>query len=250
MLAKKLWYFTVILVLGSQVAFGQKKLTDEQIIAHIQNRLFHAKVYDHGKAEVAYKDGVATLTGTVDSLGVKMDAEKAARKIEEVSQVVNNLNVHAEDVTMRQIFEQARKQILTYYAYSIFDWITLEGAGSKLVVNGYVSQPYKKPDIGYFLAHIKGVAELQNNLEVLPLSSFDDEIRISVARAIYNDPFFITYASMANPPIHIVVKGGNVTLEGVVNSQGEKTKAEADARFAETFFNLTNNLRMESGQRK
>jgi len=250
MLTKRLCYLTIMLVLGSQVLFGQKKLTDEQIIAHLQNRLFHAKVYDHGKVEVAYKDGVATLTGTVDSLGVKMDAEKAARKIEDVTQVVNNLNVHAEDVTMRQIFEQARKQILTYYAYSIFDWITLEGAGSKLVVNGYVSQPYKKPDIGYFLAHIKGVADLQNNLEVLPVSNFDDDIRIAVARAIYNDPFFITYASMANPPIHIVVKGGNVTLEGMVNSQGEKTKAETNASFAETFFNLTNNLLVESEQRK
>ena len=165
--------------------------------------------------------------------------------MDDVESVVNNIKVHAEDVTTRQILERARKEIVTYYAYSIFDWITLESEGDKLIIRGYVSQPFKKSDIGNFLAHIKGVGDLKNDLEVLPTSGFDDELRVAVSRAIYNDPTFLRYANMAYPPIHIIVKNGNVTLEGWVNSPLEKAKAEADARLAATYFGFTNNLQVD-----
>src|SRR5208337_4986075 len=108
--------------------------------------------------------GVATLTGTVDCLGVKVDAERAARKVDDVTDLVDKINVHAEDVTPRQIGEQARKDILTYPWFSIFDWVTLGIQDNRLIVNGQVTLPSKKQDIGNFLAHVKGVAELDNNL--------------------------------------------------------------------------------------
>jgi hyperosmotically inducible protein len=190
-------------------------------------------------------NGVATLTGTVDCLGVKMDAEHAARKVDDVTDVIDNITVHAEDVTPRQIEEQARKDIATYYAFTIFDNITLEVQGDRLIVNGQVTQPVKKHDIGNFLAHVKGVAALDNNLEVLPLSEFDENLRQSIARAIYNDPYFLHY-HQALPPIHIIVKNGDVTLEGVVASQMDRSKAEMDARMAATYFNFTDNLQIES----
>src|SRR5206468_2704666 len=102
-------------------------------------------------------------------------------------------------------------------------------------------------DIGRFLDHVKGVAELENDLEVLPTSNYDDQLRIAIARAIYGDPYFVHYGNQALPPIHIIVKNGNVTLVGVVNNQVDRAKAEADARFAATFFALTNDLRVERG---
>ncbi|HUU13032.1 MAG TPA: BON domain-containing protein [Terriglobia bacterium] len=240
-----LFVFSLLLAVAAPALFGQKPATTAEIAAHVQSRLYHARVFEHGEVQVAFENGVATLTGTVDSLGVKLDAERAARKVDEVMKVENNINVHAEDVTARQIAEQARKEIVTYYAYGIFDNIWLEAEGDKLIVNGQVGQPFKKEDIGNFLAHIKGVAVLENNLEVLPLSSYDDSLRIAVARAIYNDPFFIRYANQPNPPIHIIVKNGNVTLEGVVATQLDRAKAETAARFASTFLGLTNNLRVE-----
>lgn len=240
-------FLSLPLLLGLVVlpAFGEKHASTTQIVASIQDRLYHARVFEHGQVQVSFVDDVATLSGNVDSLGVKLDAERAARKVDDVVRVVDNINVHAEDVTARQIGEQARKAIVTYYAYGIFDNVALAVQGDKLVVEGQVSQPYKKEDIGNFLAHIKGVAQLENNLEVLPLSSYDDSLRISIARAIFNDPYFVQYANQAVPPIHIIVKNGNVTLEGVVNSELDRAKAENDARFAATFFALTNNLRVE-----
>ena len=180
---RKTWLVPVpmVLALVGETSFAaQHNVSTAEIVAEIQDHLYHAHIFKHGQVQVSYQDGVATLTGTVDSLGVKLDAEHAARKVEDVNQVVDHITVHAEDVTPRQIAEQARKEIVTYPFYTIFDNIVLEAQGDKLIVSGQVSQPYKKEDIGRFLAHVKGVAELENNLEVLPTSTYDDELRIAI----------------------------------------------------------------------
>ena len=87
--------------------------------------------------------------------------------------------------------------------------------------------PYKKDDIGKRVAGIDGVREVQNNIEVLPVSSYDDQLRHRIARAIYGNPSFWNYAAMANPPIHIIVENGRVTLTGVVNSNVERMLARS-----------------------
>ncbi len=235
----------LVLVLAFGLGFAKEPMTNAEVTAAIQDHLYHAQVFKHGKVDVAFDNGVATLTGTVDNLGIKLDAEHAAHKVEDVGKVVNNITVHAEDVTPSQILEQARKEIVTYPFYSIFDNVVLEAQGDKLIVSGQVTEPVKKADIGHFLSHVKGVAELENNLEVLPTSNYDDQLRLAIARAIYHDTYFIQYANRALPSIHIIVKNGNVTLEGVVATQLDRIKAENDARFAATFFSLTNNLRVE-----
>ena len=241
----KLLFAPLILAIAAQVAFAKKQMdSTAQITAKIQGKLYHAQVFKHGNVQVDVDNGVAILTGTVDSVGFKMDAERAAGKVDGMT-VVDNIVVRAEDATQRQVADQARKEILTYYAYTIFDNISLQLQDGRLVVSGQVTQPFKKGDIGNFLSHIKGVAEFDNNLEVLPTSQYDDRLRLAIARAIYRDPFFIHYADQALPPIHIVVKNGNVTLEGVVANQLDRAKAEADARLAATFFNFTDNLRIE-----
>jgi hyperosmotically inducible protein len=240
-----LLFAPLLLAIAAQVTFAKKQMdSPAQITARIEDKLYHAQVFKHGNVQVSVDNGVATLIGTVDSVGVKMDAEHAARRVGGVT-VIDNINVHAEDVTPGQIAEQARKDIVTYYAYTIFDNITMEVRGDRLIVNGQVTQPYKKQDIANYLAHVKGVAELDNNLEVLPTSEYDDSLRLAIARAVYNDPFFTRYGNQALPPVHIIVKNGNVTLEGVVATALDRTKAETDPRLAATYFNLTDNLRIE-----
>jgi len=241
----KLLFAALMLALAAQAGFA-KRQTDSpaQITAKIEDKLYHAQVFKHGNVQVSVDNGVATLSGTVDSAGYKLDAERAARKVDGVT-VVDNIAVRADDVTPRQIAEQARKEVVTYYAYTIFDNINLQLQDGRLVVSGQVTQPFKKSDIGNFLAHIKGVAELDNNLEVLPTSQYDDRLRVAVAQAIYRDPFFVRYADQALPPIHIIVNNGSVTLEGVVANQMDRTKAEADARLAATYFSFTDHLRLD-----
>jgi hyperosmotically inducible protein len=78
---------------------------------------------------------------------------------------------------------------------------------------------------------------------------FDDRLRMQVSRAIYADPYFIHYADQALPPIHIIVKNGNVTLEGVVASAMDRTKADMDALRAGLSFSVVNHLQVEKSQR-
>jgi hyperosmotically inducible protein len=230
--------------LGGGLCWAAPPTTDAQAMGNIQSRLDHAKVNQHGDVQVAYADGVATLSGTVDNVASKLDAEKAAQKAPGVTRVVDNIQVRAEGVGDRQILEQARHEIVLYYAYGIFDNIELAAQHGTLTVSGQVTQPFKKNDIGRILERVKGVAALQNNLEVLPNSMFDDRLRLQVARAIYHDPFFIQYANQALPPIHIIVKNGNVTLEGVVASTMDRTKADLDARGAGLSFSVVDNLQI------
>lgn len=237
---------TILMLAAAVGVCDQHKIAPAQITAEIQDKLYHARIFQHGNVQVSFNDGVATLTGSVDSVGVKMDAERAARKVDDVHEVVNNITINRDDTGPQGILTQARKSILLYPFYTIFDNIALQcQPDGDLIVSGQVTQPYKKSDIGNFLAHIPGVSQLTNNLQVLPVSQYDDELRIAIARAIYDDPYFINYRNQPIPPIHIIVDNGNVTLEGVVNSPIDKQKAGDDARLAATFFGFKNNLRIE-----
>jgi osmotically-inducible protein OsmY len=218
--------------------------SNAEITAGVQSRLYHAGIYKHGEVNVQVQNGVATLTGTVDSYGKELSAVRAARRQHGVQRVVDNIRVSTQDVSPRQILEKARHLVLLYPYYTIFDNITLSAQGNQLTVGGQVTQPYKKSDLGNILANIQGVTNLKNDIQVLPTSSFDDQIRLSIARRIYGDPGFYNYGNQANPPIHIIVDNGNVALEGVVNSNVDRQKAEIDARFAATYFGLKNNLRV------
>lgn len=240
----KLQLLGLSILLAAGGCWAAPPTTGSQATDVIQHRLDQAKVDKHGNVQVTYAGGVAPLTGTVDNLGSKLDAEKAARKAPGVTQVVDNIQVRAEGVSAQQIFEQARHQIAMYYAYGIFDNVNLEIQNGTLTVSGQVTQPFKKTDMGKILERVKGVAALQNNLEVLPLSNFDDRLRLQVARTIYGDPYFIQYTNQALPPIHIIVKNGNVTLEGVVASNMDRTKANLDALRVGLSFSVVNNLQV------
>ncbi len=220
--------------------------SNAQITAAIQSQLYHIGIYKHGQVNVQVEDGVATLTGSVESYGAKLHAVRAARHQKGVRSVVDNLQVNTQDIGTPQILQQARHQVLMFPYYTIFDHITLSAKGNRLTVGGEVTEPFKKSDLGNILAGIRGVTYLQNDLQVLPTSFMDDQIREEVAERIYGDPLFANYGNQANPPIHIIVDHGNVTLYGAVNSQVERQQAEIDARFASTYFGLKNHLRIES----
>ncbi|HEX5412635.1 MAG TPA: BON domain-containing protein [Terriglobia bacterium] len=217
-----------------------------EITAGVQSRLYKAGLFKHGQVNVQVNDGVATLTGNVESYAEKMRAERAAKHQDGVQQVVNNIEVNTQDIGTQQILAQARHQVVTYPNYTIFDHITLSATGNQLTIGGEVTQPYKKSTLGNILGGIKGVADLQNNIKVLPTSGMDDQIRLATANRIYRDPMFTNYANQANPPIHIVVENGKVSLYGVVNSKAERQKADMDARFASINFGVKNNLRVSS----
>ena len=114
-----------------------------------------------------------------------------------------------------------------YTRITIFDDVNITVEGGVATLTGKVTMPYKKSDIGARVARVDGVREVLNKIDVLPVSPFDEDLRYRIARAIYGNPSFWNYAAMANPPIHIIVEHGRVTLTGVVNSNVERVLARS-----------------------
>ncbi|OFW01369.1 MAG: hypothetical protein A3I61_18020 [Acidobacteria bacterium RIFCSPLOWO2_02_FULL_68_18] len=144
-----------------------------------------------------------------------------------------------------QIFQDVSRQVLRYPHFTIFDSIHARVEDGVVTLGGKVTMPYKRADLAARAARVSGVAEVRNEIAVLPVSSWDDELRFRIARAIYGNSSFWTYGAMANPPIHIVVENGRVTLEGVVNSNVDRMIARS---IASSFgaFSVTNNLKTDA----
>lgn len=126
-----------------------------------------------------------------------------------------------------QIFRDLSDQVNRYTQFTIFDHVEASIDQGRVTLNGSVTMPFKKDDIERRVRTVNGVAVVDNRLEVLPVSQFDDELRFRIARAIYGNSAFWNYAAMANPPIHIVVNRGRVTLTGVVQNNVERQLARS-----------------------
>ena len=126
-----------------------------------------------------------------------------------------------------QIFRDISESVNRYTQFTIFDSIDASVTGGNVVLSGWVTMPYKKSDLEGRVRKVAGVNAVDNRIQVLPVSQFDDELRFRIARAIYGNSAFWNYAAMANPPIHIVVNGGRVTLQGVVQSNVERQLARS-----------------------
>jgi hyperosmotically inducible protein len=126
-----------------------------------------------------------------------------------------------------QLADRIVRSVNTYPQFTIFDDVNARIDQGVVTLTGKVTMPFKRNDIGRRIEKIDGVKEVQNNIDVLPVSNFDEQLRYRVARAIYGNPSFWTYAAMANPPIHVIVENGRVRLTGVVNSNVERMLARS-----------------------
>lgn len=138
-------------------------------------------------------------------------------------------------------------EIRMYPRYTMWDNVNVRADGANVEITGQVSQPFKKADIQRIVAATPGVSYVINNLQVLPTSPLDDQLRFQVARAIFSDPVLSRYTAPVIPSIHVIVANGRVTLEGVVDSETAKNVAGIRANSGGLSFDaVTNNLRVES----
>ncbi len=144
-----------------------------------------------------------------------------------------------------QLFRDVSRQVLRYPHFTVFDNIQADVNEGVVTLTGKVTMPYKSTDIEKQVAKLAGVTQVVNRIEVLPVSQFDDDLRRGIARAIYGNSNFWGYGSMVNPPIHIIVDRGHVTLEGVVNSNVDRAIARSLAS-GFTAFSVTNNLKTDA----
>jgi len=172
---------------------------------------------------------VVTLL-SLATLGLTQDREQPSAKAQE------------------RITREVRHELLMLPYFGVFDNIAFKVDGYTVTLLGQVVRPTLKSDAENVVKHIEGVEKVDNQIEVLPPSPMDDGLRLRLYRAIYGYPALEKYALGVQKPIRIIVKNGNVTLEGVVDNEGDKNFAGIRANSVSGIFSVTNNLRVESSK--
>jgi hyperosmotically inducible protein len=144
-----------------------------------------------------------------------------------------------------KIVKEVRHELVMLPYYGVFDNLAYRVDGGKVTLFGQVTRPTLKSDAENVVKRLEGVERVDNEIEVLPLSPNDDRIRLAVYRAVFSRPPLQRYQLGAVPPIHIIVKNGNVTLVGVVSNEGDKNIAGIAANGVPGVFSVTNNLAVE-----
>jgi hyperosmotically inducible periplasmic protein len=142
-----------------------------------------------------------------------------------------------------RIESDVQRELLALPNYSVFDFLAFRvEPGGTVRLLGQVVRPTLKSDAERRLKGVEGIEQVVNDIEVLPVSLSDDRIRLAVARNIYRSDALDRYGFQTQPSIRIIVKQGRVTLEGVVDSESDKTIAGMKAREISGVFEVKNNL--------
>lgn len=143
-----------------------------------------------------------------------------------------------------RIVKEVRHELLMLPYFRVFDFIAFKVDGDNVTLLGQVANPVNKSDAENAVKHIEGVEHVDNQIEVLPPSGMDDRLRLRLFHDIYGYPALQRYALGVQKPIRIIVKNGHVTLEGVVDSEGDKNIAGIRANGVPGTFSVTNNLQV------
>lgn len=141
--------------------------------------------------------------------------------------------------------KSVRTSLVTLPFFSVFDNFEYQIVGDVVTLSGQVTRPSLRADAEAVVKRLPGVKSVVNNIETLPLSRFDDQVRLEAYRRIYGAAPLNRYAVQAVPPIHIIVKNGRITLKGVVATRMERNIAQIKANQVSNAFSVANNLLVE-----
>ncbi len=216
---------------------------DQQIQQAVSQKIQKTKQLQNVSSSV--EDGIVTLTGTVNLYQEKLEAANKIKKIDNVSGVRNDIVVAGPNVPDSQLQQKLAKK-LAYdrvgYFDNAFNYIAVEVKDGVVTLTGDAYWSVSGNDALAIVASTPGVKDMVNDVATLPTSTFDDSIRIRMARAIYRDSVLGRYASDPAAPIRIVVDNGHVTLYGTVESAMDKTIAGIRAGSVPGAFSVDNKL--------
>jgi osmotically-inducible protein OsmY len=224
---------------GSSNGGGQN---DAQIQADVMKSLESKRFKD---VQASVKNGVVTLTGTVDIYSAKLDADNRAHHRKNVKSVENQIEVAGptiDDTTLRNKLAEKLAYDRVGYGTTAFNAFTIGVQNGVVTLGGTAYGPSDKDSAVSMVENYPGVKDVVDNIEVAPVSPMDDRIRLAVARAIYGYPQLNKYAIDPAKPIRIMVINGNVTLSGVVDSQADKEVANIRANGVPGVFKVVNSL--------
>jgi osmotically-inducible protein OsmY len=214
----------------------------------IERRLSQSGVDQRGQVQVEVVGGAAVLSGFANTIEIRQQAAKAARK--ETKSVENRIRVvPLENRDTAAISRDVTQAILGDVYYGVFDSVGFELRDGVLMLNGSVRHPWRKSELERRVGRVDGVREIQNQIRVQPVSTFDDRLRLQLYHRIYGHGLFQRYAAFPDPPIRIIVENGNITLTGLVSSPVEKAVLGSIARGL-LAFRVDNLVQVESEIRK
>ncbi|HVO82629.1 MAG TPA: BON domain-containing protein [Terriglobales bacterium] len=197
------------------------------------------------------EDGIVTLQGTVKLYVDKLDVRRKVDRIEHVEGVRNHVQVEGNVPDAELQSKLADKLRYDRIGFGImFNSLGLKVENGVVTVSGDVHDYPSRDSAIAIVETTPGVKDVIDDINVLPTSNFDDELRIRIARAIYGDPALRKYALDPQKPIRIVVNNGHVTLDGVVDSELDKQLAFTRANSVPNVFSVTNNLMVQNQQGK
>jgi len=224
---------------------------DSQMQADINKQLSNSK-FSGVKASV--ENGVITLSGTVDVYQAKEDADKKAHRVKNVVAVRNQIEVGGKEVSDQELGQAlARKLAYDRVGYgNVFNAIKLSVQNGVVTLSGSARTPTDKDSALSLVSNYPGVKDVIDDVDVLPPSPMDDQIRMQVARAVYGYPSLNKYSIDPAKPIRIAVNSGNVELWGVVDTQADKDTANIRANSVPGVFKVTNDLVVanQTGEKK
>lgn len=219
---------------------------DSSIEQKVTQDLSQKKQFSNVQASV--EDGIVTLKGTVDLYQDKLDAAKKARKVEHASGVRNLIEVAGPTVPDTQLQAQIAKKLrydrVGYYD-NMFDYLSIGVNNGVATVSGATMNDVARDSALAIVQRMPGVKDVVNNITLLPVSIFDDSIRLRTAQAIYRDPVLGKYATDPSKPIRIVVDNGTVSLYGAVDSAMDKQIAGMRANEVPGAFRVENHLTVD-----
>jgi hyperosmotically inducible protein len=234
----------VLMFAGPAKAIAQSGANDAQIQADVMKALDNKRFKD---VKTSVRNGVVTLTGTVDLYSAKLDADNRAHHRKDVKGVENEIQVAGpvvEDATLRDKLAEKLAYDRIGYSTNAFNAFTIGVQNGTVTLGGTAYGPSDKDSAISLVENYPGVKDVVDNIDVAPLSPMDDRIRLAEARAIYGSPQLNKYAIDPAKPIRITVVNGNVTLSGVVDSQADKDVANIRANGVPGVFKVVNNLQV------
>ncbi len=224
---KKSLSLLVVLLLAAAAPAGAA-VSDAELTRNIQRQISNLD-YGSRRPVVTVKDGVVSIEGAVVSLWLKEETINRVLKVQGIQSIESNLAIVKAE-SDEKLAKEVMDKIQHYALFTVFDDFQGRINNGVVYLGGAVTEPKKLDDVIERVAKIKGVQAIQNKVSVLPANQSDDRLRVQIANAIYQLPEFENY-SMADPPIHIIVDRGHVTLVGFVRAELEKRKAVEAARF-------------------
>jgi len=216
---------------------------DPAIQARVTQEL--ARKQQFRNLQAATEDGIVTLTGSVDLYQQKLDAAKTIKKLKDVQGVRNLIEVAGKDLPDTTLAAQLGRKIyfdrVGYYD-NAFNFIDVAVKDGVVTLQGATRDDVGRNSALALVNRTPGVKDVINDVKVLPVSGFDDQIRLRTLRAIYHDPVLSRYAIDPARPIRIIVENGHVTLYGVVDNTMDKQVAGIRANGVLGAFSVQNNL--------